>query len=222
MRNYSTFSVGALLLDFHLPANISGERRSTPSGHDKALFMTEEEFDLLRPRELRAYEIEPFPAYVIRAKKVLPNFPECVIEQWPYRHFENFKCDYAWMGFKGFRFSKENWHKDKIVSEIGSNIMLQDWGENLHNGTSGSSRATSLAKSMLKNGTWPRPIIALRNDNGFSMPNGLALAKPYHLIEGHTRFSYLCAMVLAHANDVLDTHELWIADADEKMVRSRW
>lgn len=186
--------------------------------------MTEAEFETLELRYRKSYEPEPFAEYLARAKEVLPNFPECVIEQWPYRHFTNFRVDYSWLGFKGFRFEKETWSKKDIIGRIGSNEMemLQYWGEDLLNVTSVNRRTVFLGNYMLTQSTWPRPIIVLRNSKKFTRPNGLALAEPFHLLEGHMRFAYMRALIRAHAVNIGKCHELWVVNADEKMVKSYW
>jgi hypothetical protein len=186
--------------------------------------MTEAEFETLEPRYRNFYELEPFAEYLARAKEVLPNFPECVIEQWPYCHFPNFKTDYAWLGFKGFRFTKETWSKKDIIGRIGSKEMemIRDWGKDLLNTASVNRRTTFLGKHMLTQSTWPKPIIVLQNGKKFTRPNGLPLAEPFHLLEGHKRFAYMRALIHAHADHFAEFHELWVVNADEKMVKQDW
>ena len=55
-------------------------------------------------------------------------------------------------------------------------------------------------------GTWPEPIMILRNDSELCLPNGLPLGTPYHLVEGHHRLGFLVAMNEDQPESVLAEH----------------
>lgn len=93
--------------------------------------MDREEFEKLWPKEFSTLEIEPFSEVAPRLKRALPNFPECVLEQGIYRHFNQID-DYWWL-FNGLSFKKEIWSNQEILKKIGSNMLdTQDyWGDQL-------------------------------------------------------------------------------------------
>jgi hypothetical protein len=70
-----------------------------------------------------------------------------------------------------------------------------------------------LAKDMNRHGTWPTPIILLDNRSGdLRFPAGDKLKRPYHLLEGHTRRSFLS--VLHAKGRALKEHEVFIVSLD--------
>jgi hypothetical protein len=67
---------------------------------------------------------------------------------------------------------------------------------------------------MNRHGTWPTPIILLDNRSGeLKFPEGEKLKKPYHLLEGHTRRSFLS--VLQADGRALEEHEVFVVSFDK-------
>ena len=66
------------------------------------------------------------------------------------------------------------------------------------------------------------PIMALHNVGSLALPNGLRLARPFHLMEGHHRFGYLRAMSLDRTRPPQSQHSLWLITPDTALVRRYW
>ena len=155
-------------------------------------------------------EPEKFEQVKPRLKQALPNFPDCVLEQWIYRHFPAIE-DYWWLGFEKFDFKQESWSNTKIMNLIGSRMLVnQDyWGDEL------VLKKTFRDKTWLGNyfheyKTTPKPIIILKNDNDFIDPYDSKLFKPYHLLEGHMRLGYLRAHIRHSVEGTPNEHEVWV------------
>ena len=139
-------------------------------------------------------------------KRFLPYWPTEVLVDWFYRHAGNI-YKYAFLRFERFRFSKQKWPLDKIPGreafdklEFCDNFKdIKSRAENPHDW---------LAKYMLEHGTWNIPIIMLENNEHIIAPNRAVLKRPYHLLEGHRRLSFLNG--LRALNLAKDHHYLWI------------
>ncbi|MBV2089970.1 MAG: hypothetical protein KUF72_03710 [Candidatus Thiodiazotropha sp. (ex Ctena orbiculata)] len=185
--------------------------------------MNREEFEKLKPKELPTLEIEPFSEVVPRLRKALPNFPECVLEQWIYRHFNQID-DYWWLGLDGLSFKKEIWSNQEILKKIGSNMLdTQDyWGDQLLIEKEPIRLTTWLAKFFAKNRTWPKLIIILHNEHELKRPNGLELYRPYHLLEGHMRLAYMRGYIRHSIPQTPQTHEVWVTTCNPEMISDVW
>ena len=183
-----------------------------------------EHFKLLEPKEIALYTKEPFDEVLPRLQKQLPNFPKCVLEQWVYRHFNDFCNDYWWLGFDGFEFELEFWSSEKIYSEVKSNILdTQDfWGDELFVRKNKLRLTTWLAQYFAENKTWPTPIIVLKNNLSLTRPNGQALAEPFHLLEGHMRLAYLRGAFRNKIEGMPKEHPIWVAHCDPSKVTNKW
>lgn len=168
------------------------------------------EFVKLRPELYSATQLEPFSKFYDRLKKELPNFPKDILEQWVYRHFSQFCNDYWWLEFDKFQFRKVEFENDKIM-KIGSNIMedLNYWGDDFIN-ESNFRRDTWLGNYMIKNRTWPKPIIVFYSEES-NLKIKKALCSPYHLLEGHLRLSYMRAFIKYEEDKIPNKHSVWIA-----------
>ena len=175
--------------------------------------ITKEEFKKLKPKEISYLEKEPFEEVYPRLKEAFPNFPKCVLEQWTYRHFNQFDKDYWWLGFHDFIFKLEIWRNEDILNNIGSKIMdTQDyWGDELVLHKNKNRLGTYLGKYFTRNKTWPKPIIILKNDHRFTQADGLPLFDPYHLLEGHMRLAYMRAHIKCKVVGTPEKHDIWVA-----------
>lgn len=141
------------------------------------------EVDLYKNRE-----DEKFKEYFQRIHKLLPNWPEEVVKEWLYRHNNQIE-DYFFLEFDKFKFSLEKWGNEKIMKLINSykmDYVIDSLGLQI------LDRPYSfLQKYIYKNGTWPSPIIVLKNEDDIIVGNKELLGKPYHLLEGHLRLGYI-------------------------------
>jgi hypothetical protein len=79
-----------------------------------------------------------------------------------------------------------------------------------------------LGAAMIAAGTWPMRILVVENTSQLQMPNGVQLASPYHLMEGHHRFGYLRALRDDHRWTPQAEHDIWLVRADLERVRDFW
>lgn len=149
----------------------------------------------------------PFDEFCETAKKVLPNFPEDVLSQWPYENYPFF-LDFANQGMKydEFTFKKESWNLGRILE-------IQDPSKYFENGIGhfiiDNVFETDLSRYMREYRTWPRPIIVfdtIRSKTDGTYP----FEKPYHLLEGHMRFALLKHMIQVKW-DIPNIHIVWVA-----------
>lgn len=149
---------------------------------------------------------ETFEEYKNRISPLVPNFPDNVMEQWLYRHFEFIDYDYLNLGLERMEFSKEAWESDRIYHDINPFIgdSFDSMGHHVY------ATKTWLTNFMITKRTWPQPIIVLKNENldGWG--------KPYHLLEGHQRLDYFREIFRKEKNTLLKTHELWIVSLTNK------
>lgn len=79
---------------------------------------------------------------------------------------------------------------------------------------------------MIDNGTWPVPILAVRNEADLVRPDGLVLAQPFHLVEAHHRLGYLRALVQDRRWTPATEHSLWswpsVVGSLQAGSRERW
>lgn len=143
---------------------------------------------------------ESFNSYKKRVSVLIPNFPENVLEQWLYRHFEFIEPNYLNLDLRKMQFTKEKWGIDKIYN------MIKSFDGEPFDGMAHHVYETEswLSNYMLTELTWPNPIIVLENDNieGWG--------KPYHLMEGHQRLDYFREIYRKEKNTLHSQHELWI------------
>lgn len=169
------------------------------------------EFKKLKPKfDYEKYEQEPFEMVYPRIKAVLPNFPLCVIEQWPYRHFLDFCNKYWWLEYDRLTFDKVRFSKNQIMS-IGTKFLnTQDyWGDDFINHPEFRVKQTWLGGYMNENKTWPKPVIVLDTCNG-KIRESDELCKPLHLLEGHMRLAYMRAFIRYNITGVNDIQEVWL------------
>lgn len=142
----------------------------------------------LEPRPLNSLESEPIEAYLPRVRALLPNFPDDAISQWLFQHYEDAVDRYGWLDFASLDFSLQTWPTDRLIRTVHSwpkGNYIRRWATFLRQ--SADLQDSSLGAAMIRGGTWPVPPLILHNEDGLSLPNGLPLGNPYHLVEGHHR-----------------------------------
>ena len=87
---------------------------------------------------------------------------------------------------------------------------------------SSDCQQSDLGHRMITNGTWPESIVVIRNDVELIRPDGLALAKPYHLMEGHHRLGYLKALVEHPEWEPAPEHGVWTVRVPPSAVVDYW
>lgn len=126
-----------------------------------------------------------------KLQEALPYFSECVLEQWVHRHFDCFMSDFWFLKSEKLDFKLESLSNEEIM-EIG---FEKDR----------SKEFDSLDNHFIKNKTWHKPIIILKNDNHKS--HGL-----YKLLEGHRRLINLREYIVANIEGLPDKHYVWVVN----------
>ncbi|MCM3273991.1 hypothetical protein [Paenibacillus elgii] len=148
-----------------------------------------------------SFDKEPFNDYLKRVGYLLPNIPECVFENWIYRHYSDID-DYSFLDFRKMQFEKVTWHKDKVYTEVNSyddNHLINSLGYQIYE----NSYLAWLQRYMIENSTWPVPIIVFENNTHSNM------GKPYHLLEGHLRTNYFRTIYKQEKERLLEYHSVW-------------
>jgi hypothetical protein len=156
--------------------------------------------------------VEDEALYVSRmCEGALKHWPEEALREWLYRHADWIE-DYGDLGFERFRFEHVTWHIDDIPGreafrdegfcdsfqdvEVRAAQKPHDW----------------LAHFMLAEGTWNTPIILLHSA-GRQTEAMESLKRPYHLLEGHRRLSFLQG--LKRLGNARPTHAIWLVEIDD-------
>ncbi|WLA12321.1 hypothetical protein [Xanthomonas translucens] len=162
--------------------------------------------------EVKGYgecDTESFDDYYARWPDQLSNFPKCVIENWVYRHWQDFENLWLDKSIELFAFTQAELNNSQImqIGHIDKWLKTLDyWGDELFRDK--MRQETWLAKYMLANGTSPAPIIVAPNTSGLEHPKGT----PMHsnqLIEGHMRLAYLRGMIRHHHPTLKSSHSVW-------------
>lgn len=162
--------------------------------------MSKDLIERLRPIG-EGFDKEPFDAYKLRVASELPNFPECVLENWIYRHYTQIN-DYSFLGFEKMVFNNELWSKEDIFNNIKSYYadLIDSLGYQIYE----RHDKTWLQKYMLEHRTWNVSIIVYQNN---SHPD---MGKPYHLIEGHLRLNYFRTIYRKEKETLQNNHRVWV------------
>jgi hypothetical protein len=172
--------------------------------------MTEEEASQYTPEKNGdGRVIEDVKIYVARMHAtLLPHFPEELLVEWLYRH-HNCLYNYAFL-FESLRFERQSWKLEEIPGcEAFSD---QKFCETFSRSFDVRARDPFdwLARYMNQKGTWNTPVVLLENVQGdIVAPAWVTLRRPYHLMEGHRRLSFLIA--LRNQGRALDEHTVWLA-----------
>jgi hypothetical protein len=152
--------------------------------------------------------IEKLDDYVRRMKQnVLQNWPEEVSREWLYRHPDCIN-KYAFLNFETFSFSKEVWIIEQLPGREA--FKNENFCDNFSDVEKRAERPNDwLANYMLRAGTWNTPIVLLYNKTEeFIFPDGESFKKPFHLLEGHRRLSFLVG--LNRIGKAQPKHEVWL------------
>jgi hypothetical protein len=132
---------------------------------------------------------ESFEFYKGRVSSLASNIPDCVLKNWIYRHYSCEVSDYSFLNFNKMQFTKEKWSKEDIYHLIKS--YNDSWINNLGYQLYRRNNMSWLQDYMLKNMTWPVPIVVLENKEAFYRNDrDMKLGAPFHLLEGHLRLNY--------------------------------
>ncbi len=175
-----------------------------------------DEFRELKPKfDYVTYQLEPFVNVSEKYKKMLPNFPECVLEQWTYRHFDDFCNKYWWIQYDRLVFNKVLFSREQIMSIGTAFLDTQDyWGDDFINNPEFRVKQTWLGGFMNENRTWLKPVIVFDVNNSIideekELKYG-KLIRPLHLLEGHMRLAYMRALIRYSISGVPDKHYVWL------------
>lgn len=142
---------------------------------------------------------EPWSHYWSRIGALLPNFPPVGVEQWLWRHY-GCATEFSWLYLPELAVTLEHWPAERILSHVHGwrdHGLVEKWTEFFM--TSPDANSDWLAQRMCISGTWPQPIMVIKNDFGLRRPDGLELSAPFHLMEGHHRLGFFRALSLAGA-----------------------
>ena len=161
------------------------------------------------------YSVEPFSEYLARWPAELNSFPPCLIENWVHRHWPQFRDE--WMpqdalNWKYMSFSLSNSEIMQIAHFVSDLRIMDHWGDQLFKDK--IRKETWLAKFMLEHGTTPAPILVLEANARVRHPKALegeSILKPFQIIEGHMRLSYIRGMIRHHHPTLKAQHEVWYA-----------
>lgn len=173
--------------------------------------MTNDKFhQQLRPMNWGTFDCEPFEDYRERVKPLLPSWPLCPLEQWLYRHYADAVSEYGWLDFRRLHFIQEIWSCRRIFDDISTykmKIAVDGLGYQITDNP--RPMRSWLQEYILREKTWPVPIIVLENPIRFVSPRGDVLGQPYHLLEGHLRLGYFRRLFRRSPDEVLPHHEIW-------------
>ncbi|TPG51036.1 hypothetical protein EAH75_06470 [Rhodanobacter glycinis] len=163
------------------------------------------------------FHVEPFIEYVLRWPTELEAFPRCLIENWVYRHWSQFRDDWMPQGALEWLYEKETLSNDEImqIAHFENDLRTMDyWGDQLF--VDKMRRDTWLANFMLGYGTSPVPILVLRAGTDVRHPRALdgeKILEPFQIVEGHMRLSYLRGMIRHDHELIREEHDVWVATA---------
>ncbi len=178
----------------------------------------QEFLEQLKPINNDTIDKEPFDSYKLRVKPLLPNWPDDPLEHWLYRHYSYMIGPYGWLGFDTLHFSHGIWSSMRVYNEVGSDGLNSIDGMGIQVYSNADSERTWLQNYMLREGTWPTPIIVLRNTTGMVSPRGEIYGTPFHLLEGHLRLGYFRNIFRRDRQSLKDLHEIWTVDVDVRRL----
>jgi len=160
--------------------------------------------------------VESAVGYASRMQNgLLRQWPAEVLREWLHRHAD-FMEDYAFLGFEDFRFTRVLWDVAQLPGrEAFRDESFCDSFQNVET-RAADNQHDWLAQHMLREGTWNTPIILLHNPNPNPALQKREIKKPYHLLEGHRRLSFLQG--LKRLGRALPEHLLWIVQIHPKAV----
>lgn len=155
---------------------------------------------------------ETFESYLNKWPKVLSNIPVSIIEQWCYRHNEEFIKSWLSYNPEKWSFKLETFSKEDILKIDHLDGELKKWEDIGNRLIKQSNTRLFLTNYMLNYGTFPEPIIVATDGGMLTHPKSLpgeTMKEPYQLIEGHRRLGILRAM---YSNEIKmqEFHQVWL------------
>ena len=157
---------------------------------------------------------EDFEAYYARWPRELGAIPEAIVKDWIYRHWSDFREHWI-------RLAPHTWHYESVTipsSEILAIDHIGTWipeldAEGVEYVSDAPRSRTRMAQYMLKNGTFPVPILVARNAGHVVHPRSAKelMKEPLQLIEGHCRLACIRGMINAKHPQLAAEHSVWIA-----------
>jgi len=153
---------------------------------------------------------EPWEHWRDRAQRMLPHFPDEVLEQWVYRHWKGVLCNWGWLDFQRMSFTRESWNTEDIVSKIKTphDDVVSKFAQRMNNPI---FQRSWLVQNMQENGSWPIAPIVLHYERDLYATNGRVLKAPYNLLEGHHRLGYLKCLA-EQGSYVQEKHDIWLVN----------
>ncbi|MBA1250204.1 MULTISPECIES: hypothetical protein [Pseudomonas] len=165
--------------------------------------------DEFQPR-LDRYDqyLESPESYFKRIQHLIPGLDCDVVDQWLYEHWQQHE-QFRWLNFKQIYSTRETWTLTEILeSGLQDHPVIQQYKDFYANGGY-SPRLRRIATFFELNRTWPKAPIILENLSGkLTLPNYMALERPFHLLEGHHRFAVFSTY--AERGQLAPNHDVWI------------
>ena len=159
----------------------------------------------LRVRGYGGMETESFGAYLKRWPAALSNFPEDVIREWVWRHWDDFERLWVSRGIERFEFQLRQYDNHTIL-DIG---RFDSWDDLAARQLDPKGDLDFwVGRYMTEHGTFPAPIIAATNSEGLTHPRGMPMPARL-LIEGHRRLGMLRGLLALGFPGVQAMHSVW-------------
>lgn len=152
--------------------------------------------------------VEDGTAYAERMRTgLLPGWPKEVLVEWLHRHASHME-DYAFLGFENFAFERVTWPTHQIPGAAA--FRDESFCNNFQNveDRAAHSEHDWLAHYMLREGTWNTPIVLLDSSSVAGSSYATKIKKPFHLLEGHRRLSFLQG--LKRLGRAKPQHAIWL------------
>ena len=178
------------------------------------------DFQIINPNDPEnPFKKDCFEEFRNRFLYFFPNFPNDVIKEWAYRHFDDFCSHYWYLDFQSFLFHKKHFDIRTIVNlkTRMTDSELKTWGNNYLNREELHLQGNWLFNYMSTHPTWPQPIIVL-DTSTCPINKQEKLHKPYHLLEGHMRLAIIQAK-MRNNEWVLPTHEVWLVEIKDNEIQ---
>lgn len=148
-------------------------------------------------------------AFSTEFRKFFPEFPDNVIEQWPFRHFQDFVGEYRWK----IEYERLNFTRAYINTELIERIEAENFTADdlLGMGQFHLNDNEPVALFQKRNGTFIQPIILL-NSRQSNLDGEYEFRSPWHLLEGHRRTWLLRGLADSGKYNLLDQHEVWMVN----------
>lgn len=156
-----------------------------------------------------AWGVEPFDIWRERTRGLTGDLPDEVCEQWVYRHFSH--SPMAFLELHCLSCEEVIWSPEQFLARVGT-IYGSEPMDPVHDLAVYSGKGTGRGKlptaKALDAGAWDYAPIVLYTPGGFICPKGEHIRKDYLLIEGHSRYRYLNALI--HDGKRLDDQRVFI------------